>query len=734
MINWDVVKDEKHLRACIKKALRKEIHANTRPSIDFIKMKTDEAYESGMHYDVSDMYQAIMNFAAMSTNQSEYCMNLVLEMQLKSEDISDPVGGDGEKPIAFFDWEVFPNLSIMCYKVAGGVIGDGGKNEVVRLINPTANQVSDFFSKYRAIGFNNLDYDNPIAYARILGYSNKQLYELSKSIIVKGQRNPFKESKNLSFTDILDFSNTKQGLKKWEIELDQHHQEFPLDWDKPVPEDRWEEAADYCANDVVATEVVFYHLEADWDARQILAAVSGLTVNDKTNAHSTKIIFGNNRNPQSSFNYPDLSKEFPGYEFNPFGIDPERYNIGPDGKSVKTSGKSIFMGDDPSEGGYVYYETGIHYNDALLDIASLHPTTIEVLQLFGPEYTARFSQIKSARVAVKHKDWEAARGYLDGALKPFIEEIESRSAEEQQKVSDSLSYALKIVINSIYGLTSASFANPFKDPRNVDNVVAKRGALFMILLKHEVQKRGFTVVHVKTDSIKIANATKEIIDFVTEFGAKYGYSFEHEATYAKMCLVNKSVYIAKYDEFGERTKGGRHANSWTATGAEFQHPYIFKTLFSHEPIEFKDYCETKSVSGGAAIYLDYNEDLVSSDEQEVYSLMNSLEGASSGKLDIRRKIKALKEKIESTHNLSFVGRCGLFVPVESGVGGGVMMRVDGDKVGSVSGTKGYRWLESEEVRKRGLENRIDKVYFRALIDSSVAHIEEYGDAEEFING
>lgn len=734
MINWDVVKDEKHLRACIKKALRKEIHANTRPSIDFIKMKTDKAYESGMHYDVSDMYQAIMNFAAMSTNQSEYCMNLVLEMQLKSEDISDPVGGDGEKPIAFFDWEVFPNLSIMCYKVAGGVIGDGGKNEVVRLINPTANQVSDFFSKYRAIGFNNLDYDNPIAYARILGYSNKQLYELSKSIIVKGQRNPFKESKNLSFTDILDFSNTKQGLKKWEIELDQHHQEFPLDWDKPVPEDRWEEAADYCANDVVATEVVFYHLEADWDARQILAAVSGLTVNDKTNAHSTKIIFGNNRNPQSSFNYPDLSKEFPGYEFNPFGIDPERYNIGPDGKSVKTSGKSIFMGDDPSEGGYVYYETGIHYNDALLDIASLHPTTIEVLQLFGPEYTARFSQIKSARVAVKHKDWEAARGYLDGALKPFIEGIESRSAEEQQKVSDSLSYALKIVINSIYGLTSASFANPFKDPRNVDNVVAKRGALFMILLKHEVQKRGFTVVHVKTDSIKIANATKEIIDFVTEFGAKYGYSFEHEATYSKMCLVNKSVYIAKYDEFGERTKGGRHANSWTATGAEFQHPYIFKTLFSHEPIEFKDYCETKSVSGGAAIYLDYNEDLVSADEQEVYSLMNSLEGASSGKLDIRRKIKALKEKIESTHNLSFVGRCGLFVPVESGVGGGVMMRVDGDKVGSVSGTKGYRWLESEEVRKRGLENRIDKVYFRALIDSSVAHIEEYGDAEEFING
>lgn len=734
MIDWDVVKDEKHLRACVKKALRREIHANTRPSIDFIKMKIDEAYESGMHYDISDLYQAVMNFASMSTNQSEYCMNLVLEMKFKSEEPAEPVGGDGEKPIAFFDWEVFPNLSIMCYKVAGGVIGDAGKNEVVRLINPTSNQVSEFFSNYRAIGFNNLDYDNPISYARILGYSNAQLYELSKSIIVKGAKNPFKESKNLSFTDIFDFSNTKQGLKKWEIELDQHHQEFPLDWDKPVPEDRWEEAADYCANDVCATEVVFYHLEADWDARQILAAVSGLTVNDKTNAHSTRIIFGNNRNPQSSFNYPDLSKEFPGYEYSPYGIDPDRYNIGPDGKSVKTSGKSIFMGDDPSEGGYVYYETGIHYNNVLLDIASLHPTTIEVLQLFGPEYTARFSQIKSARVAVKHKDWEAARGYLDGALKPFIEGIEEKDAEEQQRVSDSLSYALKIVINSIYGLTSASFANPFKDPRNVDNVVAKRGALFMILLKHEVQRRGFTVVHVKTDSIKIADATPDIIDFVMEFGKKYGYSFEHEATYKKMCLVNKSVYIAKYDEFGERTKGGRHANSWTATGAEFQHPYIFKTLFSHEPIEFKDYCETKTVAGGAAIYLDYNEDLVRDEVEEVYSLNEELQTATSGKMEIRKRIKELKEKIESTHNLKFVGRCGLFVPVEDGVGGGMMLRVDGDKVGAVGGTKGYRWLESEDVKRRGLQDHIDKVYFRALIDSAVDHIAEYGDADEFING
>lgn len=742
------INDEKHLRNKIKKALRREVHANTRPSIDYIKMVLTEAYDSGMKYDVSDLRQSVMNFAAGSTNQAEYCMQVVLDLPFCSEEPSENVQTNGylEKPIAFFDWEIFPNLSIMCYKLDGA---PGGKEAVVKLINPTSNEVSDFFAKHRAVGFNNLGYDNHISYARILGYSNDALYELSQALIPKSDSERkdknsqktthkieagFREAKNISYTDVLDFSNTKQSLKKFEIELGIPHQEFPLPWDQPVPENMWELAADYCANDVCATEIVFHHLESDWEARQVLAKISGLTVNDRTNAHTCRIIFGNNRNPQSAFNYPELSKEFPGYEFNQYGIDPERYNIGNDGKTVKTSGKSIFMGDDPSEGGYVYYETGIHHNVALLDIASLHPTTIEVLQLFGPEYTARFSEIKNARVAIKHKDWNAVRGYLGGAIAPFIENIEAASEEEQQKVSDSLSYAFKIVINSVFGLTAANFPNPCRDPRNVDNVVAKRGALFMILLKHEVQKRGFTVAHVKTDSIKIPDATPEIIDFVMAFGKKYGYSFEHEATYDRMCLVNKSVYICKYDDQGERTKGGRHANAWSATGAEFQHPYIFKTLFSHEPIEFKDYCETKSVAGNAAIYLDFNEDLTKDISAEIEQLKDKLAVVEKGKMDVRREIKSKQEELDSIHSLSFVGKCGLFVPVEPGAGGGYLVRVEGSKIGAVAGTKGYRWLESSVILDKHMEDKIDMTYYRALIDTSIDHIAEYGDAEEFING
>ena len=179
----------------------------------------------------------------------------------------------------------------------------------------------------------------------------------------------------------------------------------------------------------------------------------------------------------------------------------------------------------------------MYSNIALLDIASMHPSSIVAEKLFGEEYTQRFKDILDARIAIKHKDFDKARKMLNGALAKYLND-ENAAAD--------LAQALKIAINSVYGLTAANFENAFRDARNKDNIVAKRGALFMINLKHEVQKRGFTVAHIKTDSIKIPDATPEIIQFVMDYGQQYGYNFEHEATYDRMCLVNDAVYIAKY--------------------------------------------------------------------------------------------------------------------------------------------------------------------------------------------
>lgn len=112
MVNFDAVKTEKGLRTLIKRNLNKEIHPGTKPSVDFIHKILDDAYNSGLNYDVTDMRNAILAFAANSTHQADYCIKLVNKMPFKSDDISDSMKND-ESKLVFFDVEVFPNLFLV---------------------------------------------------------------------------------------------------------------------------------------------------------------------------------------------------------------------------------------------------------------------------------------------------------------------------------------------------------------------------------------------------------------------------------------------------------------------------------------------------------------------------------------------------------------------------------------------------------------------------------------------
>lgn len=267
MVNFEAIKSEKGLRTMIKRNLNKEIHPATKPSIDFIYKILEDAYASDLSYDVTDMRNAVLAFAASSTNQAEYCIKLVNKMQFKSAEPSAHVASEDDR-LVFYDVEVFPNLFLVNWKF------QGKDKPVVRMINPTPAEIEDLL-RFRLVGFNNRRYDNHMLYARLIGYDNAQLYKLSQKIVTapKGEGNKylFGEAFNLSYTDVYDFAATKQSLKKWEIELGIHHQELGLPWDQPVPEEKWLEVAEYCDNDVIAAEAVFDQLKGDWTARQILA-------------------------------------------------------------------------------------------------------------------------------------------------------------------------------------------------------------------------------------------------------------------------------------------------------------------------------------------------------------------------------------------------------------------------------------------------------------------------------
>lgn len=375
---------------------------------------------------------------------------------------------------------------------------------------------------------------------------------------------------------------------------------------------------------------------------------------------------------------------FPGYKFI---------------KAIDSDDKqahNLYRGEDVGFGGYVWAKPGMYGRTVCFDVAGMHPSSIRALNYLG-EYTKNYADLVEARTAIKHKDFESAKKMLDGKLAPFLTD---------EKQAKDLSKALKLAQNSVYGLTSAKFANPFRDPRNDNNIVALRGALFMVNLKHEIQDKGFTVIHCKTDSIKVVNPTDELASFIMNYGKQYGYNFEIEHVFERICLVNNAVYIAKLADDDPEAPG-----HWTATGTQFQVPYVFKKLFSKEPIEFEDLCETKEVKQ-SAIYLDMNEGLP-----------------------------------EGEHDYHFIGKVGNFCPIKPGCGGADIVRTSTDKNGntkydSVTGTKGYRWLESETVKILNKQDDIDRSYYDEMVNAAIygkgsgkdrkPGISDFGDFERFV--
>ena len=752
VVNTGALQNEKAIRTVIKRNLNKEYHSSTTPSINFIYKVLEDAYENGVPYDVTDLRSAVLAFAVNSTHQSTNCVKLVGKMKFKSAGPDIQEYTDIEKKavediqledLVFFDCEVYKNLFIVVYKHYGD------KHKPVALVNPTSEQISNL-TNYPLVGFNNRRYDNHIFYARMLGYTNEQLYWLSQKIITKAPDCFFREAYNLSYTDIYDFSSEKKSLKKFEIALGIHHKECDIPWDQPVPEDKIQEVVDYCINDVIATEKVFISRLSDFKARKILAKLAGMTPNDPTNTLSAKFIFGNDKNPQTQFNYRNMGDTSEVCDNWVITNDMTMYrNLGnpeytlfrEDGKPIFPgyefkNGVSTYRGEKVGEGGEVWAKLGLHVDVVTEDIAGMHPASAIAEELFGI-YTKRFEDLVNARLAIKHVDYELAKTMLDGILAPFLTD------EDEAK---DLATALKIVVNSVYGLTAAHFPNKFRDERNIDNIVAKRGALFMINLRHEVEEKGYTVAHIKTDSIKIPNATPEILEFVVDYGKMYGYTFEVESRYKKMCLVNDAVYIAKeqdeYDEQGNLVKKG----GWSATGKQFAVPYVFKTLFSKEKLTFDDFCVTNAVS--TALYLDFNETLpnVTLLENKLAKLDKKI--AKETNEDILSTYAAerasLLEDISKGHDRHFVGKVGAFIPVKAEQGGGILVRQNIDKLGNIkydsaTGADGYRWIEAELLRPI-YENNIealskeivDKRYFTKLTDDAKDAISQYCDFEWFV--
>lgn len=562
----EITYTEKTLRNFVKRQLgmiegKEPSHPNTKPTIDFIAHEIQKAADMGLEYDITDLRHAVFMRAIRSTNNKDYC--LAVFQQIPWSTMRDDEGKTEAKltnftkiypkeELVFFDIEVYPNLFVVVWKKYH-------EDEFTRWINPTPDQI-EYLMTFPLVGFNNRRYDNHILYARLLGSNNMELFTQSHRIINEknAKSGMYAAAYELSYTDIYEYSQKKQSLKRWEVDLGIKHVEMEIPWDKPVPDELIDTVVEYCVNDVDATEKLFDAIYADYVAREILATIAKGSMNATNNQLTAKFIFGDDPRPQDKFNYVHLNKLFPGYEYS--------------------FGKSTYRGFETGEGGFVYAEPGVYSDVALLDVESMHPNSLVNMNYFGP-YTQRYADLLKVRVLLKHNKIDEVKKMFDGVLAPFLDNPEYLKP---------LVTALKIVINSVYGMTSAKFDNKFKHPDNVDNIVAKRGALFMVDLKFAIEEQGYKVCHIKTDSVKVPNADEKIIQFVHDFGKqeKYNYKFEHEHTYKRMALINNAVYIAQLED-----------DSWSPVGAEYANTYLLKRVWTKEELVDRDFFITKQSKG-----------------------------------------------------------------------------------------------------------------------------------------
>ena len=304
VLSEKTVKDEQHLRNLIRKAVRKDIGPGTKTNVDFIKKVTDEAYDTGMSYDITDLKPAIIAFANGSSNQSQIALQVVTTIHWKSELVDETavMEEQPDKPHVIYDVEVYPNLFIICWKHRGA-----SEDSIVDMVNPSPQEVEYLVSNYRLEGFYVIT-DGTTTTCCTRGCSDIPTSRCSnshrRSSWVTGTT---RSSERRTTCPTLIHGTTavsRSRLKKFQIDLGLVHMESNIPWDEPVREEQIPQILKYCRNDVQTNDQVADDRAGDFKARQILAELSGLSVNHTTQSHTAKIIFGDDRNPQAQFQLP----------------------------------------------------------------------------------------------------------------------------------------------------------------------------------------------------------------------------------------------------------------------------------------------------------------------------------------------------------------------------------------------------------------------------------------------
>lgn len=392
-----------------------------------------------------------------------------------------------------YDIEVFKEDALVVFK-------DLDKNTVAIFHNDFTG-VDELIRGKTLISYNGYYYDDFILTAMINGHSVFQIKELNDRII-SGQR-CYKIHKDINSLDCFQQIDVSMpGLKKIEGNFGKSIVESSIDFniDRKLTPEELEETIAYCSYDVDSTIDIFKIREKSYfTPKRSIVDLLGDDQKDKAQRWNTTTISANvlTRKPMPKWadvrlgeldndgNFEILKKAPPEavelwlnkdkgkYTHKEFGCDIEFAFGGLHG--VPSNGQKRFE------------------NVKLLDVASLYPNIIMKLNGLG-QATETYRGIVEKRLSVKHSD-------------------------------KTLSDALKLVINSCYGLLNNQYSVLF-NPK-----AAKSVCIYGQIILYDLCKRlapTCKLININTDGVAFTTNSDEYINVWREWENDYGFVLEED--------------------------------------------------------------------------------------------------------------------------------------------------------------------------------------------------------------
>ncbi len=434
--------------------------------------------------------------------------------------------------------------------------------------------IKNILNKYLIVTFNGNKYDRLIVEAAVRGFSNVDMYKVSKSIIVE-KLQPWQARKQFGLRelrydhiDLIELCPLQASLKMYAGRLHcKHLQDLPLDPDAPMTDDLLEEMRTYCGYDNENTALILERVKPDIELREQMSKQYGVDLRSKSDAQIAETVTKHGigrdiKKPKipigtefkyvgpaylDTFKTKQLQDIVKMYRELPITIGKSghcelifnREEAGTvnfvNGKAKVVKAKkqfkltigntdySVGIGGIHSKESNTSFKSCEKYQLRDYDVAAFYPNIILNNKLYpshiGPKYLTLFANIVSTRLKAK--------------------------AEKNKSVDRSL----KVVINGSFGKYGSKYSILYA-PDLMANVTIT-GQLTLLLLIERLELAGFSVISANTDGVVVkvprdAASEARIADIIADWEIDTNYDME-ASNYQSLNCRDVNAYVAIKD-------------------------------------------------------------------------------------------------------------------------------------------------------------------------------------------